>query len=270
MTPPKRRQPSAKSGRARNKPGKGRKGRRRPRRKLRRQLRDVLIAAVVGTAIANLISYFYPGVFRLLPPFPWTTRKVAVAVERLGSNHWILPDRPIASYGVPPTDCGTKQWDEWLKNHGGMPGGEAQIHVTLTSYREQSAVIESIEVERIVAEPLPVGINVTCPQGDGLQERVVAIKLDEKPPTVEYIDEEDRRRPRFAFRLRPGEVERFLLLVSGDERASYRWTATISLLEGTKRRKIRVTDNGQPFTVTPTALGPSYQQLGQRWDEVKP
>jgi len=243
--------------------------RRRPLHRAKRPLLAAFAIAVVGTAIANLVSYFYPGLFNLLPPLPWTPRKVAVAIDRSPSNSWILSDRPIASYGVPPTDCGSEQWRQWLEKRGGIPSGEANIYATLTSYRPQSVVIESISVDSVMTEPLPLGTNIGCPEGDALEIRVISINLDAKPPTIEYLDEQGRRLPRFAFTLRPGEVERFLLIASGEE-STYHWSATITLLEGTERRKVRIADDGRPFTVVSRAIGPSYEQFGQRWEEVRP
>ena len=79
----------------------------------------------------------------------------------------------------------------------------------------------------------------------------------------------------FAFHLKPGEVQRFLLHVhtpyDGSESVdAYEWNGLLDLLIENKRRTIEINDNGEPFVLVNAHRYRDLWWMGGGWTDVHP
>jgi hypothetical protein len=152
------------------------------------------------------------------------------------------PDKPLALY-------------KWAKELGGSPAWAFDLQVTITAWDELDVVVDTLRVEA-VERKIPSGVVVVKGVGGAaIQREQLDVKLSTTACTVT-----PRRAGSgtefngFAFQLKPGEVQRFLLHVSPKDDTdqpvdAYEWTAFLDLLVQNRRKTIQINDHGKPFVL---------------------
>lgn len=143
----------------------------------------------------------------------------------------------------------------WAKELGGSPAWAFDLQVTITAWDDLDVVVDTLRVEA-AERKIPSGVVIVKGVGGAAIQRE---QLDVKLSTTAC-----RVTPRragsgkefdgFAFQLKPGEVQRFLLHVSPTNDTdqsvdAYEWTAFLDLLVGNKRKTVEITDQGRPFVL---------------------
>ncbi|OBI29832.1 hypothetical protein [Mycolicibacter sinensis] len=162
---------------------------------------------------------------------------------------------PVDSAEIPPPPRNTLAMSAWAKQLGGAPAHSVDLQVTLKAWDDLEVIVDMFRVEAR-GRDLPPGSVVVQPVGGAsIQRAELDVELStfactvtpRKAGSAEPFDG-------FAFQLKPGEVQRFLLHVhapyGGSEPVdAYEWKGLLDLLIQNKRRTVEINDNGGPFVL---------------------
>lgn len=240
-----------------NDPGLSGDNRRSPVRRVR-----IAVATLGSMVLAAAVSYLVPEALEAISNRD-SKERLEVDVVQLtpfSEPSWFVPVESLTSLGAPP-ECGTDEWDTWMRHRGGSLVGGTFLQVTVTSSQDETVVIEDFSVKRRKLDWPFGGVVIICPVGGSLEERSLSVNLDSPVPQVEYLSADDEPQRRFAFTLKKGEVERFFIEASA-EQSAYSWFAEMTVLVGTERTRHRIDDGGREFKAIPKGIWQQYEQVG--------
>jgi len=164
---------------------------------------------------------------------------------------------PRQSSDVPPPPSGQgigplTAWWRWSMELGGYPSGYVDLQVTLTAWDDLTVLIDRFRVTAISVENPESGTTVLRPTGGAdISLRQLEVKLNtcvsRVTPRAAGSGEEV---PTFAFQLKAGETERFLLHIrAGDDAECYEWSGFLDLLVNNERKTVEIDDSGKKFKI---------------------
>lgn len=170
----------------------------------------------------------------------------------------LSPPRPGSALGM----------TAWAAELGGVPADRQDLQVTLLAWKDQDIVIDTLRVTA-VEHPLPSGVVAISPVGGADWEtKRLEVELSTFVSTVTPVEAAGEESEPFSFTLKAGERARFYLNVRASRTTpepvdAYAWTATLDLLVGSKRRSVKVDNDGQPFILANFDRHPEFW-----WDSV--
>lgn len=155
---------------------------------------------------------------------------------------------PPSGQGIGPLTA----WWQWSKQLDGYASGFVDLQVTLTAWDDLTVLVDRFRVTANSVDSPEIGTTVFRPVGGA---DITLRQLDVKLNT--FVS---RVTPRaagsgvevspFAFELKAGETERFLLHVeAGDDAECYEWSGFLDLLVNSKRKTVEIDDDGGKFRI---------------------
>lgn len=183
---------------------------------------------------------------------------------------------PLDSAAIPPPPKNTLAMSAWAKQLGGLPAQSVDLQITIRAWDDLEVIVDTFRV-KARGRDLPPGTVVVQPVGGAsIQRAQLDVELStfactvvpRKAGSAEPFDG-------FAFHLKPGDVQRFLLHVhtpyDGSESVdAYEWNGLLDLLIENKRRTIEINDNGEPFVLVNAHRYRDLWWMGGGWTDVHP
>lgn len=156
---------------------------------------------------------------------------------------------------LPSPPIKTLAMSKWARELGGWPARKFELQVTIKAWDDLDVVVDTLRVNA-VERKMPDGVVVIKGVGGAdVQRAQLDVRLSTFASTVTPRQAGSGKEfDGFAFQLKPGEVQRFVLHV--EPRAdsdvavdAYEWTAFLDLLVHNKRKTVEVSDEGKPFVL---------------------